>query len=234
MKKVKISIFLIILAASLLFSACQGSKGQTQPLKTVVETVLAKLPAGKADDSFNRGLLLDFNEDGVDELLLTYCGVNSWEQRLEIWTVRDEKPVLLWEETLFENAGGPAGGVRMVTKGEAPYLCVYSTNFGARGIADNGEFLGSLDLYSPTYQTGDGLYRQYWLSYDFFGPDNRTPSPDAQEPASHLVFDGQECTAEVFQDWMAAFDASGPSLLHVGGNDGAVGMTLSELLTALS
>lgn len=205
------------------------------PLMGVLKTVTAKLPEGTSENDYNRGLILDFNEDNVDELLLTYRGVNQTEQRLEIWTVRDGKPALLWEETLFECVEGPVGGIRMVTKDEVPYLCIYRANFGARGIADNCQFMGSLDFYSPTYQTAEGLYRQYWLAYDFFGPDDRTPAPDEPEPDSYIVFDGQDCSDDVFQAWMAAFDQSAPSILQVGGfTDGSAGMRFSDLTAALS
>ena len=261
MKKNGTAAVLFGLVLALLFSGCSHQAGDLQgqqedfgtnesvlenpeasseeaegrhPLISVVETVLAKLPEGTAEDDWNRGVILDFNEDGCDDLILTYCGVNDWEQRLEVWTTREETPLLLWEETLFERAGGPMGGVRMVTKGETPFLCIYSTAPGAKGLVSNWQFTGSLDFYSPTYQTEDGLYRQHWLSYDFFGPDNRTPVPDAPEAEPVLLFDGQHCTSEVFQEWMGVFDQSAPSILQVGGAMGEpVGMKFTEIKAIL-
>ena len=204
------------------------------PLMSILETVIAKLPEGAVERDDNRGLILDFNEDGNDELILTYGSINEKEQRLEVWTTQDGKPRLLWEETLFESAGDPVGGIRMVTKDQMTYLCIYSTNSGALGF-ENFQSLGNLDFYSPTYQTEKGLYCQHWLSYDFFGPDNRTPAPAESEPESRLVFDGTRCDIEMFQSWMAAFDEAGTSLLQVGGAlNEPIGLSFPELSSALS
>lgn len=161
-----------------------------------------------------------------------YEAVAGMEQRVEVWTDEDGRPRLLWENKLYDTAGGPRGGVKWMEMDGVTYLCVYESNYNGRGIRDNSCFTGSLHCFSPGYWTEEGLYQQQRLSYDFYGPDNRTPDPDPGERESWLIESGQHCTVEKFQKWMAAFDQSQDILLHVG-DENAVGASLEETARVL-
>ena len=213
-------------------TAPASGTGDPGALARVMEIVLAKAKATRSWDFCNRAALVDLNGDGSDELLVSYETVAGMEQRVEVWTDEDGRPRLLWENELYDAAGGPKGGVKWMEMNGVTYLCIYESNYNGRGIGDNGCFTGSLDCFSPGYWTEQGLYMQLWLSYDFYGPDNRTPDPDPGERESRLIEAGQHCTVEEFQEWMAAFDRSQDILLHVG-DENAVGMTLEETARVL-
>jgi hypothetical protein len=212
--------------------AAETETGEPGALARVMEIVLAKAEGTDPYGIWNRAALVDLNGDGTEELLFTYQTMDEMEQRLEIWTEEDGEPRILYDRNLFIPAGGPRGGVKWMEMNGVTYLCIYESNYGGRGLQGNSNFTGSIQCFSPGNWDELGLCEQYRMSYDFYGPDNRTPDPDPQEPESLLWNRGAEMTVEQFQAVMAAFDQSQDILLHVG-DEPPVGASLEETARAL-
>lgn len=153
----KIRLLSFLLAISFIFSLLPRislkADAASMWFTPVIQSIKSEL--GYDNDYFKiyrsncKGALLDFDEDGIDELFLKYCDNGDDYRYMEVWDFVDGNPVCVLEKVYY-SYGFSSSEYYSEFYGQE-YLVVYAYSGGSGGGSGTWSFYDPLDSYKVKY-----------------------------------------------------------------------------------